>query len=92
MSWSWPWCHTFVILALGGQGQENQELKASGPQSAHEASLRDMRNGLLKIEDYDSHMALSDITCNPSSQEDEAGRTQIEASLGYLQTPRQHNL
>lgn len=91
MSWSWTWCHTFVILALGGRDRRIKSLRLWA-QSAHEASLRDMRNGLLKIEDYDSHMALSDITCNPSSQEDEAGRTQIEASLGYLQTPRQHNL
>lgn len=31
---------------IWGQEQEKQELKASGPQSALEASLCDMRNGL----------------------------------------------
>lgn len=31
---------------IWGQEQENQELQASGPQSALEASLCDMRNGL----------------------------------------------
>lgn len=31
-----------------GQEQENQELKASGPQSALEATLRDMRNSLYR--------------------------------------------
>lgn len=37
-------------------------------------------------------MTHSDITSNPSSQEDEAGRAQVEASLGYLQTLEQHGL